>query len=288
MRPSQAPAVDPPALTSSDRSSSSAGSSKSSKRPSEVTSEEDSRGSLLSGSLLPGRVLINSSRPTWTGTPSAAALAMRYIEPMRIVAEAWLPTPKDADEAVTALLQHFVNAGFGKQDHGRLRDYLLRGVRSAGKLRLAAQRDVAPRVPTDQVKIDWDVWVSTWREGLMRRAWRQLERRQHAVRQSKPEVNDRTAPILHDALWTATRHAGQSAEWIADRVAARSQTSVSADDIRSAIASARVRLAQAVADEVAETLDQPDPAAIGQEIRDLGLSKIFNGVRVQKAKAVPA
>ncbi len=263
MRPSKAPPVDP------------SGSSVN------ITS-----GGLPSGSeVLPGRVLINSSRPTWTGTHSAAAFAMRYIEPMRAVAEAWLPTTEDADEAITALLQHFVKAGFGKQDHGRLRDYLLRGVRSAGKLRLAAKPEIPPRLPTDEVRVDWDVWVDTWRDGLLRRAWRQLERRQHAARQSEAYRDDRVEPILYDALWTAKQHAGESAELVAGRVAARAQTAVTADDIRAAIASARVRLAQAVADEVADTLDEPEPTSIGQEIKALGLSKIFKGVRVQKAKA---
>ena len=41
-----------------------------------------------------------------------------------------------ADEALKLLLAHLVSIGFGDQKQGRLRDFLLRGIRSAAKSRV--------------------------------------------------------------------------------------------------------------------------------------------------------
>ncbi len=107
---------------------------------------------------------------------------------------ALLGTEQQADEALNLLLAHLVSAGFGDYKKGRLRDFLVRGLRSAAKSRLSEMpKDETPGVDLEQLTIESKEWLRLWREGLLERAWRSLERKEHA----EPELP--VYSVLHQA-----------------------------------------------------------------------------------------
>lgn len=207
---------------------------------------------------------------------------------------------READRALAILVAHLVKAGFSGHDKGRLRDFLIRGIRSAAKARFdEVKQDIEagktqngkpipmpspPRVEAAQ--LESSDWIGYWRDGLLQRAWRSLERYQHAVRYGRlansESLAEGDAPedLVHDALRTAMSYPSESIELWANRVASKAGRAVTTDEVRSQIELGRVRFAQQIADEVAQTLEQSESKAIHAEIKTLGLGKAFAGVNV--------
>ena len=240
------------------------------------------------------------SKQTWTGAGSAAGYVLRYLVPMRRLMMDVSGSEREADRALAILVAHLVKAGFSGHDKGRLRDFLIRGIRSAAKARFdevkqdiesgktqngkPIQLPTAPKVEVAQ--LESSDWIGYWRDGLLQRAWRSLERYQHAVRYGRlanSEIPPDGAPpedLVHDALRTAMSYPGESIELWANRVASKAARAVTPEEVRSQIELGRVRFAQHIADEVAQTLEESEPKAIHAEIKTLGLAKAFAGVKV--------
>lgn len=240
------------------------------------------------------------SKQTWTGAGSAAGYVLRYLVPMRRLMIDVVGSDREADRALAILVAHLVKAGFSGHDKGRLRDFLIRGIRSAAKARFdEVKQDIAngatqngkpiqplapPRVEVAQ--LESTDWIGYWREGILQRAWRSLERYQHACRygrRANSELVAEDAPeedIVHDALKVAMAYPNETVELWAGRVAGMAGRTVTPDEVRAQMELARVRFAQQIADEVAQTLEHSDPKAIHAEIKALGLAKAFAGVKV--------
>lgn len=246
------------------------------------------------------------SKQTWTGAGSAAGYVLRYLTPMRRLMIDIVGGEKEADRALAILVAHLVKAGFSGHDQGRLRDFLVRGIRSAAKagydeavqersqsesLELADSTDAGATAPTppklDVAKLESPYWLGYWREGILQRSWRAIERIQHARRYTR--ITQRTSQgqeppredLVHDVLRVAMSHPKDNLEQWASRVATMAGRGVKPEEVRSQLELARIRFAQQIADEVAQTLDKPNPAMIQTEIKTLGLGKAFIGVKVQ-------
>lgn len=207
---------------------------------------------------------------------------------------------KEADRALAILVAHLVKAGFSGHNKGRLRDFLIRGIRSAAKARFeevnqdiqsgATQngKPIKPPAPprVELAQLESAEWMGYWRDCVLQRAWRSLERYQHACRYGRHTANELVAEdapnedIVHDSLRVAMSYPKETVELWAGRVAAMAGRTVSPDEVRAQIELARVRFAQQIADEVSQTLEHPDPKAIQAEIKALGLAKAFAGVKV--------
>ena len=224
--------------------------------------------------------LVRSSHP-WTEVDSAAGFVLRYLIPMRRQLIDILGSPTHADRSLKILLGHLVSSGFGEHKQGRLRDYLLRAVRSAAKATAAELPEAErPELKLDDVRIDSRRWLAYWREGLLQRAWRSLERFEHA--------ND-DAPV-YAILSAATADPKLTAEMLAVAVQNSSDTApndaapidaapIDAVAVTRLLPVAKTMFAQFIADEVAETLQTPDREAVSREITALGLGKAFEGVQ---------
>jgi len=214
--------------------------------------------------------LVRSSQP-WTEADSAAGFVLRYLTPMRRSLTAALGSTSEADRALKLFLGHLVSVGFGEHRQGRLRDFLIKGIRSAAKNRInempPEQRN---RVRLDEVTADSKAWITLWREGLLERAWRSLERQEHA----HPDT-----PV-YSLLHSATRNPQATPEMLAAQLATDENISLDPQQVPGLLASARAVFAQLIADEVAETLDDPNEESVKQEIARLGLGKAFTGVGV--------
>lgn len=214
--------------------------------------------------------LVRSSHP-WTEADNAAGFVLRYLAPMRRLLIKTLGSPEMADEALKKLLTHLVSAGFGNHKRGRLRDFLLKGVRSAAKTRMADMPiDEAEKISLDELMPDSKTWITFWREGLLERAWRSLERQEHA----NPEL-----PV-YSVLHCATSKPQATPAMLVVQLASEFGITLDEQFVASTLPTARALFAQLIADEVAETLENPNRDEVKAEIAFLGLGKAFNGIAV--------
>ncbi|EMB15590.1 hypothetical protein [Rhodopirellula europaea] len=271
----------------------------------EELSKSANAGDLAASSLTgSSEVRLSRSRQTWTGAGSAAGFVLRYLPPMRRLLTDVLGSESDADRALAILISHLVKAGYSGHAKGRLRDFLILGLRSAAKARVTeieakakkAGESVAPReLDLDSAKTESRKWLSYWREGLLQRTWRALEREQHrertrAHRIESGEVDSGDAGVVaiepvndlvHDVMRMVADHSGESSEVIAGRVAELAERSVSASEVKRQLPIARSLFAQLLADEISLTLENADAKAIQAEIGKLGLQKAFSGLQVK-------
>jgi hypothetical protein len=176
-----------------------------------------------------------------------------------------------ADEALKLLLSHLVSVGFGEHKRGRLRDFLLRGIRSAAKNCVAEIPDAdRENVNLDGLTLESKQWIGFWREGLLERAWRALERMEH----STPD------PPVYSVLHYSTANREASPDQLASIIQSETGIEIGAGSIDTILPEARAVFAQMVADEVAETLESPTGEDVKREIGQLGLGRAFNGIAV--------
>ena len=188
--------------------------------------------------------LVRSSH-SWTEAESAAGFVLRYLSPMRKQLTAVVGSESEADLALKILLTHLVSAGFGEHRKGRLRDFLARAVRSCAKARLTEQgRLDAGRDKLAKVTMDSKEWVMMWRECLLERAWRALERMEH---------QDPKRP-LYSVLWSSTVHSKVSLDELAAIVEQRCGVKLDQVKLQQLKLEAKAAFAQLLADEVVETL----------------------------------
>ncbi len=253
---------------------------------------------------LSSSVRLGRSKQTWTGAGSAAGYALRYLAPMRRLMIDVAGSDQEADRALAILVTHLVRAGFSGHDRGRLRDFLVRGIRSAAKARYeeAVQQfekgklesldaSSAPTAPQLVVaKLESPQWLGYWRDGILQRSWRSLERYQHArrfdpaTRLNAPENETPKEDYLHDVLRIAMAHPKETPKQWAGRLTPIGGRAIGPNEVQAQLELARVRFAQQVADEVAQTLEIPEPTLIEAEIKMLGLSKAFMGVKVESSE----
>lgn len=214
--------------------------------------------------------LARSSR-SWTQAESAAGFILRYLSPMKSLLMEILPVEADTDRALKRLLTHLVSAGFGEKHNGNLRQFVAMAIRSCVRSHFAESKTPVPEtVQTQLARVgnDSDEWRDLWRDCLLQRAWRALERLEH---------QDLSRPLF-ELLWI-TEHEGDlpTAELIS-RVAEKTQMEVAVGRVVPLLAEARMLFAQFLADEVAETLQNPDVTAVKAEIAFLQLDAYYDGV----------
>jgi hypothetical protein len=185
-----------------------------------------------------------------------------------------LGSETEADQALRILLTHLVSAGFGEHRKGRLRDFLSKAVRSSAKARLSengqpeseTHRHAVARLASKDSK----EWLLMWRDCLLERAWRALERMEH---------QDAKRP-LYSVLWTSTVNPKASLDELA--VAVERQCGVKLDQIKiqQFKLEGKAAFAQLLADEVVETLANPDKASVQKEIQSLAIGSVFSGLSV--------
>jgi len=210
--------------------------------------------------------LERTSRP-WTDAENAAGFVLRYLVPMRDQLIQWTNNEALADESLKRLITHLVTQGFGSNGRGRIRDFLLRGIRSAAKSVVSdLPENQSPKIDFANWTPDSPAWLANWRKGLLARAWRSLERVEH---------KEPTRPI-YTTLRAATEHPEEDSSMLAVRVNTQTDLRVEPKMISDFLKVARSSFAQMLEHEIAETLDTVDPVSIAQEIEILGLAGIFS------------
>jgi hypothetical protein len=203
-----------------------------------------------------------SSQP-WTQADSAAGIVLRYIVPMRRQLVLWLGSETLSDECLRLLITHLITQGFGEHGRGRIRDFLLRGIRSAAKAVVAETPEATrPEVDFSNWTTSSKSWLEHWRAAILARAWRTLERQEH---------RDASEPLF-SILRAATAHPRETPEMLALRIQTESQISVSPESIQQLLPEARRRFARLLLGEIGETLDSPGNDSIHAELHAIGLA----------------
>jgi hypothetical protein len=214
--------------------------------------------------------LVRSSHP-WTEADSAAGFVLKYIVPMRRILTDVVGSSETADTAIKLLLGHLVSAGFGDHKSVRLRDFLIRGVRSAAKTAISEMpENQRPELKLDVATLESKIWLGYWREGLLERAWRALERMEHS---------DLEKP-LYTVLFAATSGSAKSTTELAEKVSQDLGKPFDSNTTQQILTESRTMFAQLVADEVAETIQKPTTETVKREIATLGISKAFTGIAI--------
>lgn len=202
----------------------------------------------------------------WTTTSTPAVLVLRYLQPLRGQLIEALSSEPLADDCLERLLRHLINQGLGQHGRGRVRDFLLRGIRSAAKSVLnELPKESRPQVDPACLAADAPSWLSHWRQGILERAWRQLEGEEHRHR-SRP---------FYTIYRQAFDHPHETAEMLAVRASTASSTAIAPQRVSELLEPARQRFHRIVREEIARSLEQPDETAIDTELAESGLGELL-------------
>ncbi len=205
----------------------------------------------------------------WTAVQDAEQFVLRYGPAIRRYCESLLPRCGEADDVLQELLVRVVEKGFPHVDarKGRFRDYLKVTVRNAviTHLRRAARLPVAiadhdragmPHEPEADA-----VWMDQWRTCILDRAWRLLDAHEKTHRDSR----------AYSVLRAVVDHPEATSEDLAGRLRTADGNPMNAALFRKHVSRARRLFARLVLQEVASTLDVPQPDAVEEELIDCGL-----------------
>jgi RNA polymerase sigma-70 factor (ECF subfamily) len=201
-----------------------------------------------------------------------AQFIMRYAPAIRGYFSAMIPNRHDAEEGIQDFLLRVIKTGFtnADSDRGRFRDYLKTAVRHAALAQLrresARVRKHEP-ISSDLASKDEAVtveqgWEQEWRQCVLDRAWRAMERH---------ESRSGAGALSHVMLRVVVEHPDEDSKTLASRAAKLTKESISAESFRQRIRRARKVLARLLVQEVAETLQNPTPEAVEDELIALGL-----------------
>ncbi|HBJ37837.1 MAG TPA: hypothetical protein DDZ51_24385 [Planctomycetaceae bacterium] len=203
------------------------------------------------------------SRP-WTQSQSAAAVIVRYLAPMRQQLIQWTGNEAIADDSLKMLIGHLVAQGFGQHGRGKMRDFLIRGIRSAAKATVGEIAENArPTIDFSTWKPDSPDWIAHWRGELLARVWRELERDEH---------QDLSRP-LYTILKTTSAHPRETPEMLAIRINTESDIAVEPATIQQLIVPARKRFAELILQEVSQTLEDRSEGSVLEELQAISLAE---------------
>jgi RNA polymerase sigma-70 factor (ECF subfamily) len=151
---------------------------------------------------------------------------------------------------------------------GRFRDYLKGVLRNLIRVQQRRNRRHAEagidipepafvEDPAEHLDREFD---TCWRSELLARAWQALE-----------EVEEKSGQPYHAVLKLRADHPEMSSEELAATLAEKLNRAIAAPEYRKALQRARVKFAEALLDELRGSLTNPTPAAVREELLELGL-----------------
>jgi len=211
----------------------------------------------------------------WETLSEPATFVMRYATAVRRYVSAIVRDEEAAEEVLQDFLIQVMSSGFKTLDRerGRFRDYLKTLIRNAalGRLRRtqAEARQTrggrsleAARRASAETEVDLE-WRDQWRRSIMERAWNALEEHQRQA----------SGNLSFTVLWLVSQYPSEDSRALARRAGALAGTAVEPDAFRKQLSRARRLFAKLLLREVAETLRDPTPQMVEDELAELGLMK---------------
>ena len=204
----------------------------------------------------------------WSAVSDANAFVLRYVNAIEQYLQKLLRNEDDVEDVLQQFLVKVLENGFSRAspDRGRFRFYLIRSVknevltwqRTQSRRRTTSIDQLAEPATESTSSEDWD---NEWQKCLLDRCW--LHLRQHE--------SERTGNLCHTILQLATDHPSSSSEQLAESVSLQTGQQLTPAAYRKQLSRARKLFAECLVREVSETLDQPTPEVVKQELSELGL-----------------
>jgi hypothetical protein len=220
-------------------------------------------------SAAPSRLDQISTR--WSTINEPCLLLVRYAPAIGKYFHALVKNRDDAAEVTQNFLLRAVKHGFPHANpcRGRFRDYLKKAVRNAARSYLERPRPVSSGdTPLEQLAGAEDPtsrlereWLSEWQRCVLDRAWSCLQNRQRRV----------AGNMYYTVLRLAADHPEDSSQALAARAAALVGRPVTAQNFRTQLCRARRSFAELLALEVWQTLENPTPDRLKEELIEIGL-----------------
>jgi hypothetical protein len=207
----------------------------------------------------------------WVIVRDPAQFVLRYAPAIQKYFAALIKNRHDAEEAAQDFFLRVTQHGFvrARDDRGRFRDYLKAAVRNAALNYL--RRNRAPKsVDSSALQtalleraqvVEDQAWVAEWRQCLLDRACRALEQFQ----------GQSSGNLFHTVLNMVVENPLDRTDTLAARTSALIGRPLQATAFRKQVSRARRMLAKLLVKGVAQTLDNPTPERIKEELIDLAL-----------------
>lgn len=219
----------------------------------------------------PNGLPLNQISTKWSAVHDRGHFLIRYAESVRNYLRVLLRDDQAADDVAQEFFLSVVAHGFvrASSDRGRFRDYLKVSVRHAALSFLRKRRRQPDPLSAEMLQFVSDEsastgdseWLSFWRQCLLERGWRGLERHEHAA----PEC------LYHTVLRLTVDHADEDSAKLAERISRQTGRPVRADAYRKQLSRARRMFAELLVREVAVTLEEASPELVEDELRETGL-----------------
>ena len=200
----------------------------------------------------------------------------RYACTMRKFLNATFSSDDTSRLILQSSIETLIKEGYGDTEHQLLRNYLIDLISQHAKIfqnRKVLDNSGNPLDPKKlaELKPESIAWMQNWRDGLLERSWRSIERLQH---------NDPESPIYSVLRASSAQPSAVSLH------AQRSNRGVRCidthrDQIEDLLSKAKITFAQILADEISETIADHSQDSILQEIQLLGLNRAFVDIKTE-------
>jgi RNA polymerase sigma-70 factor (ECF subfamily) len=206
-------------------------------------------------------------------TAARQRLLQRYGGAVKRYLLGALRDPEAADELTQEFAVRFLEGKYqgADRERGRFRNFV-KGVlahliadhyrRQQGRPRALPEEVEQARAPGGDPADPDPLFVESWRQALLGRAWQELA-----------EVEARTGQPFHTVLRLRVDQPNLHSAELAERLSARLGKSVSAASVRQTLHRARDRFADLLLDEVVQTLGRSAEEDLEQELIELNLLK---------------
>jgi hypothetical protein len=214
----------------------------------------------------PSRIEGISTRMSIVDSPERFVL--RYGKAIRAYIGALMRDAHDADDVTQELLLEVLRRGLARREpgRGRFRDYLRAIIRntvadSYHKRGLPVQQRLDLDFLSANDKPAEKQWLSDWRNCILDAAWTALEAHEHA----------HAGNWCHTALRLVVDHPEEHSVQLAHRLSKRIGQPMRPDAFRKQVSRARSLFARLMVDEVRQTLSDPTPQQVHEELLEVGL-----------------
>ena len=208
----------------------------------------------------------------WAVVNDPLQFMLRYGPAIQRYLGALIKNPHDAEEVLQDFLLRGLQRGFVRTENlrGRFRDYLKTAVRNAAlshfrhrQPALHADLNALQQVPAPEpaaIAADQE-WSAQWRQCVLSRAWQALDQHQRAS----------PGNLFFTVLRLASDHPKEDSKALAARASASTGKPLRPDAFRKQLSRARRHFAELLVAEVAQTLEDPAPDQVEEELIEIGL-----------------